>query len=285
MRIPSNSIKDITRFFREELAELYTKGEVDAFIEYCCEAFSGLQKHEIGLKENETVNESTLLQYSFAVKELKVQKPIQYILGEADFYGAKFLVNEYTLIPRPETEELVHLIINDCKEIQTTILDIGTGSGCIAISLAKKMSKSAVSALDISQEALVVAKKNAIKNGVSISFICQSILEKAIDLPMYDVIVSNPPYVRNLEKQAMSANVLAYEPHLALFVSDTDPLLFYNAIAEFALTNLNPQGKLYVEINEYLGAETQKLLTDKGFKNVEVLKDLNGKKRILRCNK
>jgi release factor glutamine methyltransferase len=285
LKIPSNSIKDIVRFFREELAGGHSGEEIELFIQYCFEEYSGLKKHEIRFRENETINESTLLKYSFAVKALKQHKPIQYVLGKADFYGLKFKVNENVLIPRPETEELVALIINENKAANLSILDIGTGSGCIAISLAKHIVGSKVSAIDISEKALEIAKQNAKFNQVEIEFIQQDILNPAEHFQQFDIIVSNPPYVRDLEKQEMTSNVLDFEPHLALFVSDENPLVFYNAIADFAKTHLTPSGKLYFEINEYLGEETKKLLTDKGFKNVELIKDLNGKNRILRASK
>jgi release factor glutamine methyltransferase len=227
--------------------------------------------------------------------ELKNQRPIQYILGETTFYGLSFLVNENTLIPRPETEELVELIIESTNyELRNTklkVLDIGTGSGCIAISLAKHLPTSEVYAIDVSEEALVTAKKNAELNKVAIDFISTNILDvvtlsavAGLD-KQFDIIVSNPPYVRNLEKSEIKPNVLEYEPHLALFVDDIDPLLFYRKIAELAIKNLNPNGKLYFEINQYLGKETIKLLEDFGFRNVELKKDIYGNDRMLRATK
>jgi release factor glutamine methyltransferase len=220
-------------------------------------------------------------------------------IKKATFYGLSFLVNENTLIPRPETEELVELIIESTNyELRNTklkVLDIGTGSGCIAISLAKYLPTSEVYAIDVSEKALAVAKKNSELNDVKVNYINVDVL-KIDDLKelvthnlqlatQFDIIVSNPPYVRNLEKDEIKPNVLEYEPHLALFVDDIDPLLFYRKIVELAIKNLNPNGKLYFEINQYLGKETIKLLEDFGFRNVELKKDIYGNDRMISCEK
>ena len=225
------------------------------------------------------------------------EKPIQYITGEAWFYGLRFEVNENTLIPRPETEELVEWIIESqkskVKSQKISILDIGTGSGCIPISLKKEIPNAIVSAIDVSEKALEMARKNAVDNEVEVHFILQNILEidTLNELPIsnfqfqteFDVIVSNPPYVRNLEKQEIKKNVLDYEPHLALFVEDSDALLFYRKIAQLALTSLTPNGKLFIEINQYLGKETVELLENLGFKNIELRKDFVGNDRMICC--
>jgi release factor glutamine methyltransferase len=240
-----------------------------------------------------------LLRWESVLSELKKEKPIQYILGETEFYGLPFLVNENTLIPRPETEELVEWIIKSTKyEIQSTklrILDIGTGSGCIAISLAKNFPNAEVSAIDVSEKALATAKKNAEINKVEVDFINVDILKinDLVELPtsnfqlptQFDIIVSNPPYVRNLEKAEIKSNVLEYEPHLALFVEDTDALLFYRKIAQLAQQNLSENGKLFFEINQYLGKETVELLEDLGFKNIELKKDIYGNDRMIRSTR
>jgi release factor glutamine methyltransferase len=218
---------------------------------------------------------------------LKKEKPIQYILGETEFYGLPFLVNENTLIPRPETEELVEWILESTKyEEQNTklnVLDIGTGSGCIAISLAKNLPSAQVSAIDVSEKALATAHKNAKINKVDVNFILKNILETESLDEKYDVIVSNPPYVRNLEKEEIKPNVLEYEPHLALFVEDNDALLFYRKIAALAKKNLSENGKLYFEINQYLGKETVRLLEGMDFKNVILKKDVYGNDRMISC--
>jgi release factor glutamine methyltransferase len=296
MRISSNKIKDVVRFFREELQGLYDEAEIEIFIAFCFEDFLNIKRFEITLKANDTISESELLKFNFAVKDLKKYNPIQHILGKTDFYGMKFIVNEHVLIPRSETEELVQLIIKENQEnsllvtndsiltTQYSILDIGTGSGCIAIALKKNISNASVNAIDVSEEALSVAKQNAELNNVSVNFIKQDILivSDVSDDEKFDVIVSNPPYIRELEKMQMSANVLNYEPHLALFVSDDNPLVFYKAIADFALKHLKSNGKLYFEINEYLGEETKKMMKNKGFKELILVKDINMKNRILR---
>ena len=289
MRIPSNKIADVVRFFRDELKYYYPKEEVETFIAYCFEEFAGLRRADIFLNSNDTVTESELLKFNFAIKDLKQNKPIQYILGKADFYGLKFLVSKHVLIPRPETEELVDLIIKATgTSPPISILDIGTGSGCIPIALKKNLQSTNLYALDISFEALEVAKQNAIMNNVHIDFFQHDILSAGSQLPdqdiKFNIIVSNPPYICISEKEQMQKNVLDYEPHIALFVSDNDPLLFYKMIADFALKHLKQNGKLYFEINRAFGLETKLMLENKGFKNVLLIKDLNNNNRILQGN-
>lgn len=296
MRIASNKISDIVRFFRDELNERYDKEEIESFIAYCFEEFVNIKRSEIKLRAADTISESELLKFNFAVKDLKKNKPIQYILGKADFYGLKFKVTPDVLIPRPETEELVDLIIKENQDERlktddsrlTTILDIGTGSGCIPIVLKKKIPSAKVYSIDISERAIAIAQQNARLNNVDVEFIQQDILSPANEFLSngikFDIIVSNPPYIRESEKQQMHANVLENEPHIALFVQDHEPLLFYKAIADMALKQLKPGGKIYFEINEALGSETKEMLEEKGFKNVVIVKDINNKNRILRGN-
>jgi release factor glutamine methyltransferase len=304
MQIASNKIKDVARYFRDELKSSYGQDELEILLAYCFESFLNIKRIEINLRENDTMSESELLKFNFAVKDLKKQKPIQYILGEADFYRLKFKVNEHVLIPRPETEELVDLIIKEYEvsgiriqngelsnfptfNIGLNILDIGTGSGCIPIALKKNIPIAIVSAIDISGRALEVARQNAELNEVEVNFILHDILS---DDPIgdieskYDIIVSNPPYVCISEKENMEKNVLDYEPHLALFVDDNDPLLFYKKITDFALSNLKENGKIYFEINQVLAFESKDMLENKGFKNVKLVKDLNDNYRILQGN-
>ncbi|PID93756.1 MAG: protein-(glutamine-N5) methyltransferase, release factor-specific [Bacteroidetes bacterium] len=203
------------------------------------------------------------------------------MLGEADFYDLKFKVNKHTLIPRPETEELVHKIIADCNNLSPQILDIGTGSGCIPIALAKHIKNALISSIDISAEAIDIARQNAENNAVKVEFLHRDILNwQNYSWQHYDIIVSNPPYVCNSEKAQMNDNVLAYEPHSALFVEDDNPLIFYIAIADFAKKYLNDKGKIYLEINENLGQETLQMLSDKGFVNLQLLQDINGRDRM-----
>jgi release factor glutamine methyltransferase len=249
-------------------------------------------KIEVALHPNFEIKNDAMEYFKNALAELKAEKPIQYIIGSTEFYGLPLTVNENTLIPRPETEELVEWIIKDVQNANhqpTTILDIGTGSGCIAISLAKNLPSVEVYALDISEKALQVAKQNAKRNEITIHFIKADILSPDAILNTakglhFDIIVSNPPYVRNLEKVEIKKNVLDHEPHTALFVDDKDPLLFYEAIADFAQKNLKKEGKLYVETNQYLGKETISLFQNKGFKNIELRKDLFGNNRMIKAS-
>ena len=288
-------LKNYKTTFLQELSSLYEEQEIESFFYIILEKLHGLKRIYLALNPQSVMDGAHLKQWKNIVSELKKQRPIQYILGETTFYGLSFLVNENTLIPRPETEELVELIIKSFESSVSgsglKILDIGTGSGCIAISLAKNIPNAAVFAIDVSEEALATAKKNAELNKVAIDFISTNILDvvtlsavAGLD-KQFDIIVSNPPYVRNLEKDEIKPNVLEYEPHLALFVDDIDPLLFYRKIAELAIKNLNPNGKLYFEINQYLGKETIKLLEDFGFRNVELKKDIYGNDRIISCEK
>ena len=290
-------LKTYRTTFLQELSALYDVQEIESFFYLILECFHNKKRIDLALDPNMEMDAMQLLRWESVFSELKKEKPIQYILGETEFYGLPFLVNENTLIPRPETEELVEWIIKSTNyEIQSTklrILDIGTGSGCIAISLAKNIPNAEVSAIDVSEKALATAKKNAEINEVKVDFINVDILKinDLVELPtsnfqlptQFDIIVSNPPYVRNLEKAEIKPNVLEYEPHLALFVEDTDALLFYRKIAQLAQQNLSENGKLFFEINQYLGKETVELLEDLGFKNIELKKDIYGNNRMISC--
>ncbi len=291
MKIASNKINDVVRFFRQELDTLYEKEEIESMMVFCFEVYLSMKRSDISLRGNETMSESELLKFNFAIKDLKKFRPIQYILGYADFYKLKFKVDEHVLIPRPETEELVDLIIKDhrssiLKKQDLSIMDIGTGSGCIPIALKKNIPDANVSSLDISAEAIDIAKYNSELNGVEVEFIVDNVLNSIYFNSEFstalDIIVSNPPYICFSEKESMHQNVLDYEPHLALFVNDSDPLLFYKAIADLALKKLKPDGKIYFEINQAFGLESKYMLESKGFKNVELLKDISNNYRILR---
>lgn len=279
----TKSLIDLKNKFIEDLKSIYPKEEIESFFYRLTEEYIGFKRIDIALNPMKKV---AIRQFESALKQLKEQVPIQYIIGSTEFYSLKFKVNESTLIPRPETEELVSWIIEDISlSEKKQILDIGTGSGCIAISLAKNISKANVYGLDISKNALLIAQENANINNVKVQFLEQDILtSKSVKFTeKFDVIVSNPPYVRILEKEQMSANVLDYEPHLALFVTNEKSLIFYDKIADFAKTNLNPKGKLYFEINQYLGKETVDLLKSKGFENVVLKKDIFENHRMIRC--
>jgi release factor glutamine methyltransferase len=288
LKIASNKIKDIVRFFKDELEEIYDAGELETMIRYCVEEFCGIRSFSILRNAEDTVSESELLRFNFAVKDLKKEKPLQYVLGKADFYGLKFIVNENVLIPRPETEELVQLVISDLRSSfdlnDLTVLDIGTGSGCIPITIKHKLPSVDLYAMDISESALDIAEKNAVLNEASVNFFRDDILDPDYlrGAGNYDVITSNPPYIRISEKNSMHPNVLDYEPHLALFVENDDALLFYRKIAEYAKKKLKPGGMIYFEINAALGPETKLLIEENGFKNVILIKDINNKNRILR---
>ena len=281
-------IKNYKDHFKTELLPIYDEQEIDSFFYIILEKLHGLKRIDLALNPETVMDGNHLKQWRNIVSDLKIQKPIQYILGETEFYGLRFEVNENTLIPRPETEELVELIISN-KQITESpntlkILDIGTGSGCIAISLAKNIPNAEVFAIDVSEKALATAKKNAEINEVNVTFLLKNILETEDLEQQFDIIVSNPPYVRNLEKAEIKHNVLEYEPHLALFVEDVDALLFYRKIAQLAIKNLNPNGKLYFEINQYLGKETVELLESMNFKNIELIKDIYDNHRMISCN-
>ena len=289
------TIKHYRAHFNESLKHLYPTSEIDSFFFLILEEYMGLKRIDIVLKSDFLIDKKSLNLMQIATKQLKQEIPIQYIIGKTEFFGLPFNINKEVLIPRPETEELVEQVLKEvsltkiCKtttdettnEKQLKILDIGTGSGCIAISLKKQLPSSKTSAMDVSDEALRIAKKNAVLNKVDINFIHQDILKTNNLDKLYDVIVSNPPYVRELEKKEMKNNVLNNEPHLALFVDNKNPLLFYNKIAELAENFLTKNGQLHFEINQYLGKETIKLLAEKGFKNIQLKKDIFGNDRII----
>ncbi len=280
-------LKEYKSTFLKELSSLYDEKEIESFFYIVLESFHNLKRIDLALNPNMEMETMQLSSWRNVLEELKKQKPIQYILGETEFYGLPFLVNENTLIPRPETEELVELIISNNLTIQKSnnlkILDIGTGSGCIGISLAKNLPNCQVTLLDVSLRALLVAEKNAEINKVNVDITRMDIIETTDLNTQFDIIVSNPPYVRNLEKAEIKPNVLEYEPHLALFVADNDALLFYRKIAQLAKKNLSKKGQLYFEINQYLGKETVELLENLGYKNIELNKDLYGNDRIIKC--
>lgn len=288
MEVRSNRIGDIRSFYRRKLCDIYEEKEADNMLFMILMEITGLNKAGILINHEQAVSESELLTIHFAVKDLLKEKPIQYVLGKTEFYGLPFIVNSKVLIPRPETEELVAMVIEELKlEPTQNVLDIGTGSGCIAVTIKKKIPKAKVTALDISSFALDIAKENALLNKVRIDF-------KIFDLlnwkgweneEKFDIIVSNPPYVRNLEKKEMKPNVLNYEPEIALYVEDNNPLIFYKSIADFAKLHLKSGGKIFCEINQYLAEETRSLFKQHNFSNVDIRKDMSGNYRILHCEK
>lgn len=276
----------IKKIFHQQLKEIYIENEIDSLFFIALEYVTSISKIEYILQKEEEISEEKLIELKFILEELTKNKPIQYITKNAYFYGLNFYVNEKVLIPRQETNELVDWVlmsVTDSKPIK--ILDIGTGSGCIAITLKKNLPLSEVFAIDISNEAIQIAQKNANNNEVEINFLQKNILEINDLQKKFDIIISNPPYVRELEKLEMAPNVLDNEPHLALFVPDNNPLLFYEKITEIALKNLTEDGMLFFEINQYLSAETKKMIENKGFKNVTLRKDLQENYRMILAKK
>ena len=271
-------------YIRKELAGIYPDREIRSFEAIIFEHVMNYSRIDFHLKRSEPIPPAKRKAIEEIVEKLKSHEPIQYILGEADFYGLKFKVTPAVLIPRPETEELVDWILKTNKLPFPFILDIGTGSGCIPVTLKKEIPEANMAAVDVSTEALEIARSNSEKHSVFVHFIHADILdwEKQEWPSKYDIIVSNPPYVRHLEKEQMERNVLDHEPHLALFVDDENALVFYRTIIEFAKKHLNLGGQLYFEINEAFGQEMIRLMEENGFTEIELHKDLNGKDRMIR---
>lgn len=276
--------------FINSLEGLYPIEELKSFFYLLAGKYLNLSRINIALQLNNELTHEEQSSFYKAVDRLRNHEPIQYILGETEFFGMPITVNKQVLIPRPETEELVSWIIEDVDKNEATILDIGTGSGCIAISLAKKLNNAVVSAIDISTRAIEVAKKNTLINNVNIEFSRVDVLNFEADLDLhhkweskFDIIVSNPPYVRMQEKKLMKLNVVDHEPDIALFVEDDDPLLFYRKISQLSKQYLRHHGTLYLEINEHLGLEMEKMLNKAGFKHVVLKKDMFGKNRMIKC--
>lgn len=280
-------IKEYRTSFIEELTPLYGPEEAESFFYLILEHQHQLKRIDLALQPDLTLENHKIDLWKVLLEQLKQEVPIHYLLGTTSFYGLEFEVNSHVLIPRPETEELIAWILSDLQKTPSTnplkILDIGTGSGCIAIALAKNIPNAQVFAIDVSEDALVTARKNAESNAVKVVFLRKNILETEDLGQEFDIIVSNPPYVRNLEKIEIRKNVLAYEPHLALFVEDKDPLIFYRKIAELAQKNGAQNGRLYFEINQYLGAEMLELLKSLSFKNLELRKDIYSNDRMLKA--
>lgn len=279
-------LKAFKNQFVEKLTSIYDKEEAEQLFYLTIEEIMNWKRVDFIMKTPFELDLDVSEKLNMVLNHLVNEKPIQYIFNKAHFFGLEFYVNENTLIPRQETEELVDWILKtiaEKPERKFRILDIGTGSGCIPIAIAKFAKNVEVSTLDVSEKAIEVAKKNAEMNDVNIHFFHQSILETQI-LETYDLIVSNPPYVRNLEKVEIKNNVLVHEPHLALFVEDDDPLIFYRKIVELAKENLAVNGYLFFEINQYLGKETLELFSNH-FTNVVLRKDFVGNDRMIRGTK
>jgi release factor glutamine methyltransferase len=286
MGVNIQTIKDIRFYLAKELEKIYQEPEISAIINLVIKTVTGITKlHQLYLTE-QIVTKQQAEKITGICKDLKTGKPIQYILGETSFYDCIIRVNRDTLIPRPETEELVDLIIKENKAYQGTIIDVGTGSGCIAIALAANLPGAVIKGIDISDEAIRIAHENAQLNNVAVSFVKGDVF--SFDSERFDkagIIVSNPPYVRNSEKQFMNKNVLDFEPHSALFVTDSDPLIYYRAILKLADKILIPGGRLYFEINEAMGKSMLQLLESFSYTDIQIIADINNKNRIIKGTK
>ena len=272
---------------REKLSPIYLPEEAESLSRLILEHVTGFSRLQLHLHQSDRLPEPKIMQIGEILNRLATHEPIQYILGEADFYGLKFCVTPAVLIPRAETEELVDWIISEEKETCKSLLDIGTGSGCIPIAIDRHATIGKIEGWDISAEALEIARQNALLNDSGVQFSLQDIFDTS-SLPesaKWDVIVSNPPYVLTEESALMEQNVVGFEPHLALFVPDNDPLLFYRTIARFAAAHLQPHGMLYFEINERMGERTSELLREQGFSEILTRKDLQGKERMIRAKR
>jgi release factor glutamine methyltransferase len=284
--------QELKEHFFLELVEIYPENEIQSFFHILIQHRLKLSRVQFALNYKATINKEDTVYFQKSIIDLKHYRPIQYIMGTTEFFGLQFAVNPSVLIPRPETEELVDWIIKDYKEAssnlknpQIRILDIGTGSGCIAISLAKNLPNTEIYALDVAPEIIALAKKNSKYNKCKINFIELDILSIDILPYKFDIIVSNPPYVQEQEKDQMPPNVIKNEPHLALFVKNENPLIFYDKISDLAKLSLNSKGTLYFEINQYLGENMISLLKSKGFKDIELRKDIFGVDRTIRSIK
>lgn len=277
-------MKAITRQINDNLSCSYTAGEISALTRIIATELLGVSQMAFYLKDDITLTAEQQTLFDNAIERLKKQEPIQYILGYGDFCGLRFKVTPATLIPRPETSELVEWIVSESTG-NGNILDIGTGSGCIAVSLAHRLPQSKVTAWDISTDALAVATENSKANGCAVEFEEIDILAYKPTGELFDIIVSNPPYIKENEKAEMHSNVLDWEPHTALFVPDNNPLLFYRAIAEKGLALLKPGGRLFFEINRAHGKETIEMLESLGYTSIELRKDFAENDRMIRAVK
>jgi len=265
----------------------YSINEAKAISYSLLQHYGGYSRVQMLAFPETEITEKVEQQILFAIQQLQTHKPLQYVIGETTFCNLQIAVSEAVLIPRPETEELVNWVTQEINsETNPTIIDLCTGSGCIAIALKKILPQATMWACDISPEALEVAKKNALANEVKINFFeCDILSEKLNSEMLFSTIVSNPPYVRNSEKLQMAENVLNYEPHLALFVEDDNPLIFYRTIAQFAKKHLQIGGALYVEINEAFGDAVKELFVNEGFAEVVIRQDIHGKNRMIKAKK
>lgn len=281
-----SSLSAVKREIQFALSEIYPGNEAYSIARLVLDHF-GISEQEVLLHPDRTVDQNTRAEIKKIVGELMKNRPIQYVLGETEFYDLPLKVTEKVLVPRPETEELVIKIILEQSEKKPNILDIGTGSGCIAIALARHLPGASITAMDIDKDAIAVARENASRNGVKLTFLNEDVLEESLRLPSppFDLIVSNPPYVTEQEKELMAPNVLKYEPPRALFVPNEDPLLFYRAILHFACSHLAENGEIWVEINEAHGEATKQLFEEAGYTRTRLLQDIYQKERFIHARR
>jgi len=287
MNISNKTVLDTVNLIKINLVNHYPDNEIQNFIYLIFEYLLNYTKIDLHINSNKTISLKTEKQINEIINDLKIYKPVQYIFGKTEFYGLQFRVSPDVLIPRQETEELVDWIIKDNKGNKSKILDIGTGCGCIAVVLAKALSRSVIEATDISAKAIELAKHNASMNNVSVNYRLYDILKYDTNKisTYYDIIVSNPPYIRESEKPFLPENVLNYEPRESLFVPDNDPLVFYRVIAKFGLQSLKNKGRLYFEVNEALANEVAEELKRHNYNKIEIKKDISGKDRMVKAYK
>lgn len=283
------TIASIEKIFTGDLTGMYGVEEASSIAWLAIGFICKINRTQYLNAKRQDLSDQEQLIFQKILLDLKKGVPVQYVLGETEFYGSVFKVNPSVLIPRPETEELVDWVLKDFKATENNnsivrILDIGTGSGCLPVTLKKYLPDAEISATDVSSQALMTAKENAALNHTEIDFVLDDILNPGYSESLYSCIISNPPYVTLSEKENMHANVVNYEPHTALFVPDKDPLIFYKAVAEYTAAHLQPGGLLFLEINEHLGAGTVKLLKDRGFKHIELRQDLRDKDRMIKAS-
>jgi release factor glutamine methyltransferase len=286
MFVKDNSIASVLGYFEERLSPTFSNREIKTIAKSFIAKRLNWEKSDFLMRQKDTVSESDLLYFRSAVKRILAGEPFQYVLGTTFFYNLELDTDQRALIPRPETEELVDWMIKDFTSLKEgTLIDIGTGSGCIALAMKKALTKWSVTAVDVSKEALSLVAQNALKNQLEVALIEDSALNfnEALYADKYTVIVSNPPYIPKKDSAQMAQHVLDFEPELALFVSDDNPLIFYQQIAEFALKKLALNGALYVELNEDLAHETKALLNKIGFNHTEIRQDLQGRNRMLKA--
>ena len=286
MFVKNNSIAAVLGYFEERLSPTFSSREIKTIAKSFIAKRLNWEKSDFLMRQKDTVSESDLLYFRSAVKRILAGEPFQYVLGTTFFYNLELDTDQRALIPRPETEELVDWMIKDFTSLKEgTLIDIGTGSGCIALAMKKALTKWSVTAVDVSKEALSLVAQNALKNQLEVALIEDSALNfnEALYADKYTVIVSNPPYIPKKDSAQMAQHVLDFEPELALFVSDDNPLIFYQQIAEFALKKLALNGALYVELNEDLAHETKALLNKIGFNHTEIRQDLQGRNRMLKA--